>query len=546
MGEVGGMRPPCCTAHLKEILFYADDLLTECGILHWLDFGTLLGAVRHQSFIPWDHDVDISFVDSKPSLLPLLAQLFSDAGYAVEYKPTIPDELKIHYSETNDNHLDLYAYHRNEDGILRMRWAHNSENWFFPDHFLENMEPVTLYDRQFMVPSPLHDFLGDYRYGPHYQIPMRFVGEFSYFFEPKDYTPAIGVLFQELEQVSSTKYKLQAQVSSLSLQPSKTPSFHPLTQPLVEDRLARLVRESYGLSADEWAKKWPPFWASLHQKNLVQKRTQRKYGIDFAAEEITPAVYLLLHRIAHEKKAVEAFKNMLAVFVHRKMKPRAHFLHIGKTGGSAIQTALEPYLDVGKYEILLHPHRVTLADVPQGEAVFFVLRHPVTRFVSGFNDRLRLGQPRYHYGWSQAEQETFACFRSANELAEALSDPDDIWRGLAQRAMCSIQHVSSSFWFWLHDPDYFTSRSDDLLFVGFQESLNSDFPRLLKLLGLDEQITLPTDPVAANQAPSIADRSISALGRCNLLAYYAADVELYKKLYQNIITEVNYGDINIS
>ncbi|MEZ4710307.1 MAG: sulfotransferase family 2 domain-containing protein [Caldilineaceae bacterium] len=216
------------------------------------------------------------------------------------------------------------------------------------------------------------------------------------------------------------------------------------------------------------------------------------------------------------------------------MKPKAHFLHIGKTGGSAIQTALEPYVDAGIYNILLQPHRVTLKDVPIGDGVFFTLRHPVTRFVSGFNDRLRLGQPKYCYWWSPAEQEAFACFQSANELAEALSDPDDTWRGLAQRAMGSIQHVSSSFWFWLHDPAYFRSRSADLLFVGFQESLNSDFPRLLNRLGLDEQIPLPTDPVAANQAPDIADQAISALGRHNLLAHYAADVEFYEEMQSKL------------
>lgn len=36
-----------------------DEFCSEAGIRYFLAYGTLIGGIRHQGFIPWDDDIDL-------------------------------------------------------------------------------------------------------------------------------------------------------------------------------------------------------------------------------------------------------------------------------------------------------------------------------------------------------------------------------------------------------------------------------------------------------------------------------------------------------
>jgi hypothetical protein len=208
------------------------------------------------------------------------------------------------------------------------------------------------------------------------------------------------------------------------------------------------------------------------------------------------------------------------------MTPRRrtlHFLHIGKTGGTAIKHALNIGSSNCEYTIQLHRHGFTLPDVPVGDGVIFFLRDPISRFVSGFYSRQRQGQPRGFWAWSPKERDAFERFRTANDLARCISSSDEEQRRMAYRAMKGIQHVRDSYWRWFEGEDYFRSRLSDIFFVGFQETLSDDFEALRAKLGLSDAARLPADDIQAHRNPEGLDTTLDEQAIANLKRWYESD-----------------------
>lgn len=201
----------------------------------------------------------------------------------------------------------------------------------------------------------------------------------------------------------------------------------------------------------------------------------------------------------------------------------AHFIHVGKTGGTALKQAVADNTERGRYELVMHTHGVRMGDLPRGDKFFFVVRDPVDRFVSGFNSRQRRGAPAHNVPWTEAEARAFATFDSPAALGLALAAQGDE-RARAVDALTAIEHVRTSYWYWFGSPEALRRRAGDILWIGFTEHLDADAAELTRRLGLSH-LDLPRDDRRAHRSTDPAARELPAPARDALADWYRRDYE---------------------
>lgn len=102
---------------MAEILQTVDAICKKHNLPYWLDYGTLLGAVRHNGFIPWDDDLDITMMrkDYKKLLKILPNELPDNFSLQTPGEPY----YDLDYSKIRDKNSVIHEHHVRDKRYLQ-------------------------------------------------------------------------------------------------------------------------------------------------------------------------------------------------------------------------------------------------------------------------------------------------------------------------------------------------------------------------------------------------------------------------------------------
>lgn len=138
-----------------ELLRFLDNVCRKHDIDYWIDYGTLLGAVRHGGFIPWDDDIDLSIMRKDyEKLIKVLPEEISKYDY---FKENCGLSLLI------ENQKNYFEGFRSVYDVVDENGFLNEDKFSFMQiAWLKPYVKIDLFPKDFVLEEKLESFKKDY------------------------------------------------------------------------------------------------------------------------------------------------------------------------------------------------------------------------------------------------------------------------------------------------------------------------------------------------------------------------------------------------
>jgi len=101
---------------MLDMLIEFDAICKKHQLRYWLDSGTLLGAVRHAGFIPWDDDIDLSMPVEDYNIFMEIAA--SELSSDIFFQTSKTDKaFKFDYIKLRSNKSSIVEFHEKDRQI---------------------------------------------------------------------------------------------------------------------------------------------------------------------------------------------------------------------------------------------------------------------------------------------------------------------------------------------------------------------------------------------------------------------------------------------
>lgn len=168
--------PPCCRSKITELLAFVTDILDSNGVEYWLDYGTLLGAVRSGHAIPWDDDADISIYER--DIEKVISLISAHPQYRFSMSNNVGEFPQLFYSDANLLHIDIFPWYESNGYLHRREYLDSGptgpdskKGKGFPCEWVSKRSRIVLDGREYWAPVDPNTMCR-HRYGTLWNTPM--------------------------------------------------------------------------------------------------------------------------------------------------------------------------------------------------------------------------------------------------------------------------------------------------------------------------------------------------------------------------------------